>query len=287
MSQATQSRAKRPCRLREPCTQPPALKGALPCFPSAPMPTRSPLHGPDFHMHKKGFLRLSPRHALVRTTVPLPPASSCALELYHRVHDPLALCEGRLLASVLSFWTKTMHTPGHSSLPASELHRAPGVGYGQPLFRGVATKELWPRLWGREGWVTCLLSEPEKSLLLLLVGQSKMFSLALGGPPCHPLLIGARAFVPTQRKGQEAAELHFPLSLPCVSEDESFSFLSCLPASLPPPSPVSHRIWGGTAAQPGCLGLSVRGGLPGSSAGHASPVLGLWALGLSLFYLIF
>lgn len=31
-------------------------------------------------------------------------------------------------ASVLFFWTKTVHTPGRSSLPASELHTAPGMG---------------------------------------------------------------------------------------------------------------------------------------------------------------
>lgn len=177
-----------------------------------------------------------------------------------------------------------MHAPGHPFLPASELHTAPGLGEdshhsGSAWGQGGSGRDR-----GWRGWATCLLSESEKSLLLLLVGQSKMFSLAPGVPNCRPLLTGAGAFVPTQGKGQEAAELHFPLSLPCVSEDESFSFLSRLP---PSPTLVSHQIWGKIAAQPGCLGLSASNGLPGSSAGHESPVLGLRVLELSLLYLIF
>lgn len=87
------------------------------------------------------------------------------------------------------------------------------------------------------------------------------------------------------QEGQEAAEWSFPLPLPCVSEDESFSFPSRLP-HLPPSLPHCHRIWGGITARPGYQGLSMRGGLPGPSAGQVSPILGPWALGLSLLSLI-
>lgn len=117
------------------------------------------------------------------------------------------------------------------SFPFSEPHTASGVRWGQPPLGSLETRTQRQNLrMGR------LLSEPEKSLLLQLVGQGKC-SPSPGSTRLPSPSHWGWSICPSQREGQEAAELHFPLPMPCVSVDESFSFPLLLSSAPSLPSP--------------------------------------------------
>lgn len=177
MSQATQSGAQRPSALRTGAASTPA-----------PASTLSPLCRPDFSMYSRGFLRLSPRHALLMSKVFLSATSSWWLVL------------GQPFISLLPFEEKSFFAFEWSweeailSFPVSEPHTASGVRWGQPPLGSLGTRTQRQNL-----RVGRLLSESEKSLLLQLVGQGKC-SPSLGRTRLPPPLTGAGAFVPHKRK---------------------------------------------------------------------------------------